>query len=103
MIGTIFLFPFWYLCVIIASSINTIIFRMTLSQKLRQKLKFDDCFCEYCGKLIKPKRLANLPLINYFILHGYTNCCNKLISVYHPISEFSLGTLIFIIIWMVCW
>ena len=103
MIGTFLLFPFWYFCVMIASSINTIIFRMTLSYDIRKKLKFDDCFCEFCGKLIKPKRLANLPLINYFILHGKTNCCDRLISVYHPISEFSLGSLIFIIIWMVAY
>ena len=101
MLVWLILIPFWYLCIIIAGSINTIIYRISLPKHLKLKLSFDDCFCEYCGKQIRPKRWANLPLINYILLNGTTNCCNQPINILHPISEFSLGTLIFLIIWTV--
>ena len=89
---------FWYLCLMIASGIITIIFRITLPIEIKKKRSFDDCFCDYCGNPIRPKRLANLPVINYIWLKGITKCCNKRLSPLNPIAEFSLGTLIFLII-----
>lgn len=97
----IILIPFWYLCIMMASGINTIIYRIALPKSDKIKFSFDDCFCEYCGNKIKPKRLANLPIINYILLKGKSNCCDSTINILHPISEFSLGTLIFVLIWMV--
>jgi len=84
----------------LASGINMLIYRFTLPMDKKITFKFDDCFCEYCGKDIKPRRYANLPIINYILLKGKTNCCNSTINILHPISEFSLGTLIFVLIWM---
>jgi prepilin signal peptidase PulO-like enzyme (type II secretory pathway) len=89
---------FWYFCIIIAGSIITIIFRLTLPNHIKKTRTIDDCFCDYCGKPSRPKRYANLPIINYFILHGITKCCNKRLSPLNPIAEFSLGTLIFVLI-----
>lgn len=97
----IILIPFWYLCLMLASGFNMLIYRITLPTDKKLKFSFDNCFCEYCGIKIKPKRWANLPIINYILLHGKTNCCNQPINILHPISEFSLGTLIFVLIWMV--
>lgn len=92
------LIPVWYLCIMLASGINMIIYRITLPKEEKIKFSFDDCFCEFCLAKIKPKRYANLPLINYILLNGKTLCCNSIINILHPISEFSLGTLIFVLL-----
>lgn len=92
------LIPLWYLCIMLASGINMLIYRISLPIPEKIKFSFDDCFCDYCGDKIKPKRWANLPLINYILLKGKTLCCNSTINILHPIAEFSLGTLIFVLI-----
>lgn len=98
MLAWLILIPFWYLCIMLASGFNMLIYRLTLSKSDKLKFSFDNCFCEHCGKQINPKRLANLPIINYILLNGKTNCCNQQINILHPISEFYGGTLIFILI-----
>jgi len=84
---------FWYLCLIMASALITIAFRF----QFPNKYKADDCYCDYCGEPIRPKRLANLPIINFILLKGKTNCCGLDLNIINPIAEFSLGTLIFLI------
>ena len=98
MIIIIFLLLFWYLCIMMASGLIMFIYRLMIPQPFRKKRTFDDCFCDYCGKPIRPKRYANLPIINYIILKGKTKCCNGILSPLNPIAEFSLGTLIFLLI-----
>lgn len=97
----ILLIPFYYLCLMLGSGINMFIYRITLPNEMKISFKFDDCFCDYCGEIIKPKRYANLPIINYILLKGKSNCCGETINILHPLSEFYLGTLIFVLIlWM---
>jgi len=103
MIEILLFIPFWYLCIIMASGINMIIYRITLPISQKIKFTFDDCFCEYCGEKIKPKRFANLPIINYILLKGKSKCCNVRIEILHPLSEFYLGTLIFVLLWLWMW
>jgi leader peptidase (prepilin peptidase)/N-methyltransferase len=94
MIIAIMIFLFWYLCVMFASGLIMISDRIYLNQKG----KLLDCHCDYCGKIITPRWLCNFPLINFIYLKGKSNCCNLRITILHPICEFSLGTLIFVLI-----
>lgn len=99
MIIAILLILFWYICVMIASGLITFLFRLIIPKEIKRKYIIKECYCDYCGKKIRPKRYANLPILNYFWLKGKTKCCNKRLSPLNPIAEFSLGSLIFVIIW----
>jgi len=85
---------FWYLCILLASGIITFIQRLQYPFKYR----IDNCYCDFCGKEIRPKRFANFPIINYFWLKGKTKCCNLDINILYPIAEFGLGSFIFLLI-----
>ena len=94
MIIIILMFLFWYLCIMLASGIITILQRL----QYPFTYKLDNCYCDFCTKIIKPKRFANLPIINFIWLKGKTKCCKMDISILYPISEFSLGCLIFLFV-----
>ena len=89
---------FWYLCIMLASGIISMIHRITLFNKYKMKFSFVNSYCDFCYKKIEPFWLANTPLFNYLYLSGKTNCCDTNISYLYPISEFSLGTLIFVLL-----
>ena len=94
MIMLFLIFLFWYLCIMLASGIITIIQRL----QYPFKYKIDNCYCDFCGKSINPKRYANLPILNYFLLKGKTKCCKMDINILYPISEFGLGGFIFLLL-----
>lgn len=82
---------FWYICVLLASALITIITR-----KGHIKNWFD-CYCDFCGLPIHPKWLANVPLFSFYYLNGKTNCCNENL-IYVFLLEFSVGNIICIIL-----
>jgi len=83
-----------YLCIIVMGAINTLVYRIIKNHKIGSLFK---CYCENCGKEISFWH-KNLPIINYIILKGRTSCCNKKISIIHPITELIGGVTIYSII-----
>ncbi len=82
------------LCIIMMGSINTLAYRLFKNHKIGSLFK---CYCENCGKEISFWH-KNLPIINYIILKGRTRCCNKKISIIHPVTELIGGIIIYLII-----
>lgn len=90
---TIVMLLLLYLFIMLASGINTILFRLVNNRKIG---KLDKCFCDYC-ELEIPFDLANFPIYNWLVTKGITRCCKKPINRYHLYSEIVIGSAIFII------
>lgn len=88
LISYFFVFSFG---LIIGSFLNSIIYRLSLPQKIKARRSF----CPHCGHPLQWKDL--IPLFSFLILRGRCRYCQKPISWQYPLVEFATGILFLLI------
>ena len=78
----------WYLCVMIMGSVNTVVFRLVRNRRLGDLFS---CYCDSCGARLSFVD-SGLPVVNFLLRRGRSRCCNRPISLLHPLAEIVGGS-----------